>query len=60
MIILQLLTFDFFYSYELNIQDDIMLIVLWQGGTQNTLEASSQVNVTVILTLKFCFTNHVY
>ena len=33
-------------------QDDIMLIVLWQRGTQNTpAYFGHEVNVTVILTL---------
>ena len=40
-------------------QDDIMLIILWHGGTQNTPVASGRVNVTAILTLKFFFINHV-
>ena len=34
-------------------EDDIMLIILFQGGTHNTPAASFQVNMIVILTLFF-------
>ena len=53
MIILQLLTFDLFVLMNSIFQYDIMFIILRQGGTHNTLAASGQVNVNVILTLNF-------